>query len=56
MEASKVLVLADSLDAMSVPEVKALAKHMGVPISGQKADIIVRLMVSQVTAHDLQVS
>ena len=46
----------DSLTAMAVTELKSFAKGVGVAVSGNKGDIVLRLVQHGVTAQDLQIA
>lgn len=54
MEASQALIGLDALEAMSLVELKRVAKQIGVAVSGAKGEVVLRLLQKCVTAADLQ--
>ena len=48
------LIFMDSLEAMSVDELKCVAKHVGTAVSAAKGEIILRLLQKYVNAKHLQ--
>ena len=54
LSASKALLGIDSLEAMSLSELKRLAKQVSVPVTGPKGELVVRLLQARVSALDLQ--